>query len=450
MNQDDADSRGKAWFKPGRATAVVITAMHTTDVEERRVKAYIYLGEDNHSDYNIRRGHHYTFNIIVRGVDDIKVDTNVDSSVGYFLIDYGSNLTMDAHPDFRPMRMHAANGTAVVEILDSQERTCNEPGFDADWLKISPLNLMYHQVKQSSPGDAWQQAANPESKFVRPKYIPHKSIRTKLEAEGKNGWPAVPSNLDDDDSLPFADATYRMCYRITDIPFADASVIDRTFYVYADEFLQNSGNRTARVRFSFYKNGGDPDKPEIRIFIINQSGYLSFYTDDNHKGAGLNLLNEDGTPSSVKRKMAVEDAEVRSLVERLELGGMKVVSDGGFRSRDFLESWEGICSKDGRPFSEGSPLEITGRLSLLRHPILEEFAFLDSIVDGGVMKKQHIPSPAEVMTQIIQRVERTQIETVYSDIRLLTDDIASCYKFLLTKLYDAGCRYVQFDGVRNG
>lgn len=42
---------------------------------------------------------------------------------------------------------------------------------------------------------------------------------------------------------------------------------------------------------------------------------------------------------------AVEDAEVRSLVERLELGGMKVVSDGGFRSRDFLESWEGICSK---------------------------------------------------------------------------------------------------------
>ena len=33
---------------------------------------------------------------------------------------------------------------------------------------------------------------------------------------------------------------------------------------------------------------------------------------------------------------AVEDAEVRSLVERLELGGMKVVSDGGFRSREFF------------------------------------------------------------------------------------------------------------------
>ena len=126
---------------------------------------------------------------------------------------------------------------------------------------------------------------------------------------------------------------------------------------------------------------------------------------------------------------AVEDAEVRNLVERLELGGMKVVSDGGFRSRDFLESWEGICSKDSRPFSK-APLEITGRLSLLRHPILEEFAFLDSIVDGGVMKKQR--RPCGRVAVIIQRVERTQIETVYSDIRLLTDDIASCYKFLLT------------------
>ena len=302
----DTDSRGKGWFRPKRATAVVITAMHKTSVEMKRVKAYIYLGEDNHSDYNIRRGNHYIFNITVNGVDDIKIDTNVDSSIGDFLVDYGSNLTMDAHPDFRPMRMHAANGTAVVEILDSQGRTYNESGFDATWLKISPLNLMYHQVKQVSPYDEWQQAANPTSGIVRPKYIPHKSVREKLESKGKTGWNPVPADKDDDDSMTFADATYRMCYKITDIPFADVVVTNQTFYVYADEFLQNGGNRTAQVCFSFYKNGGDPDKPETRTFIINQSGYFSFYTDDNHQGAGLNLLNADGTPGSVKRKMVLE------------------------------------------------------------------------------------------------------------------------------------------------
>ena len=183
MDKDDADSRGKAWYKPKRATAIVITAMHKTDIEAKRIKAYIYLGGDNHSDYNIRRGNHYTFNITVNGINDIKIDTNMDSTVGDFLVDYGDNLIMDAHPDFRPMRMHAADGTGTVEILDSQGRTYDQSGFDATWLKISPLNLMYHQVKQSTPYDEWQQASEPDSRFVRPKYIPHKSVRTALKAK---------------------------------------------------------------------------------------------------------------------------------------------------------------------------------------------------------------------------------------------------------------------------
>ncbi|WP_418697905.1 cobalamin biosynthesis protein [Bacteroides sp.] len=144
---------------------------------------------------------------------------------------------------------------------------------------------------------------------------------------------------------------------------------------------------------------------------------------------------------------AIENAEVRNLVERLESGGMQVVSDGGFRSRDFLESWDGIHSKDNQPFAAGSALEITERISLSQHPIFEEFTFLLSVIGEGTMPKQHIPSPAEVMTQILQRVERAQLEVVYPDVRLLTDDIAACYRFLLSKLYDAGCRYIQFDGV---
>lgn len=145
----------------------------------------------------------------------------------------------------------------------------------------------------------------------------------------------------------------------------------------------------------------------------------------------------------------IEDTEVRNLVDQLKLRNMKVVSDGGFRSRDFLESWEGICAREGESFSEGSALKITERINLLHHPIFEEFAFLVSVTGTEVLAKQHIPSPAEVMTQLLQRVERSQMETVYPDIRILADDIASGYKFLLNKLAEAGCRYVQFDGVRS-
>lgn len=145
----------------------------------------------------------------------------------------------------------------------------------------------------------------------------------------------------------------------------------------------------------------------------------------------------------------IENTEIRKLVDRLKASDMKVVSDGGFRSRDFLESWEGIRTKDNKLFTEGSALEITNRINLLQHPILEEFTFLVSVAGTDVMPKQHIPSPAEVMTQILQRVERSQLETIYPDLRLLADDIASAYKFLLNKLSEAGCQYIQFDGVHS-
>ena len=307
MALDDTDHRGKAWFKPRRATAVVINAIHRAGTQSELIKAYIYLGNDNHSDYNVLRGSHYTFNITVYGINDIKIDTNVDSKAGDFFVDYSENLRMDAHPDFRAMRMHAAGGTGTMEILDSQGRTYNDPSFDATWLKISPLNLMYHQVKQQAPNDEWQQASNPESKFVRPKYIPHKSVRAKLEQAGISGWNAIPNGKEDDDVMSLDDATYRMCYKITDLPFGNTSTVaNHTLYVYADDYPVRDGSRSATVRFSFYKDGGDPNQPEIRNFVISQDGYLSFYTDDDSQYAGLYILNQDGTPSDVKQRMVLE------------------------------------------------------------------------------------------------------------------------------------------------
>lgn len=308
MDLNDTDHRGKAWFKPQRATAVVINAIHRAGTQSELIKAYIYLGNDNHSDYNIIRGNHYTFNITVYGINDIKIDTNVDSKAGDFFVDYSDNLRMDAHPDFRALRMHAAGGTGTMEILDSQGRTYADPSFDATWLKISPLNLMYHQVKQpSSPANDWQQASNPESKLVRPKYIPHQSVREKLTQEGIGGWNTIPAGKENDDVLPFADATYRMCYKITDLSFGNTSTVtNHTLYVYADEYVVRDGFRSATVRFSFYKDGGDPNQPEVRNFTISQDGYLSFYTDDNNQYAGLNILNQDGTPSDVKQRMVLE------------------------------------------------------------------------------------------------------------------------------------------------
>ena len=50
-----------------------------------------------------------------------------------------------------------------------------------------------------------------------------------------------PAGKDDDDEMTFADATHRMCYKITDIPFTEVTVTAQTLYVYADDFPVRDG-----------------------------------------------------------------------------------------------------------------------------------------------------------------------------------------------------------------
>lgn len=323
MDIDDRNSMGKTWYAPKRATHIVIYAMHKNAGETKQVTAYIYLGEDNHSDYNLERGNHYTFTVTVKGLNQIQIDTNVDYTVGDFRVEHGTNLDMDAHPDFRPMRIHAPAGKATMEVLDENGRGHDEVGYNPPtWVKISPLNLMYHQVRQSAPNDYWQQDAGSVGSFVRAKYIPHKSYRDAHPADGNASWwseainrPDGGNGQEDDVAMAFANATYRMCYAITDIGFTDESAVtNKTLCVYADEFLSNGGSREAKIRIRFYKEGGNPDVPEEKIFTVTQQGYLSLF-DESNPDAGLQRLNEDGTPSGGgPKKFVFESVEEAYLV----------------------------------------------------------------------------------------------------------------------------------------
>ena len=198
-----------------------------------------------------------------------------------------------------------------MEILDNSGRAYNHPDFDATWLKISPLNLMFHQVKQTGAATKWQQDANPTSKIVRGRYIPHTSVRKTL-TEAQKWWAVYPDIAatvqdDDDNEMTFAKATYRMCYKITDIPFDNsAAVTNHTLYVYADEYLQQQGNiRRAQVRFTFLKDGSTQN-PEVRIFNISQDGYIPVF-DETNPDAGLALFNIGGTHSNIKKQFVFEN-----------------------------------------------------------------------------------------------------------------------------------------------
>lgn len=305
MAVNDRDHRGKAWYAPKRATYIQIYAIHRTVTGTEQVAAKIYLGEDNNSNYDIVRGNHYTFTVTVNGLDDINIDSNVDHVSGGMSVDHGTNLVMDAHPDFRPIRILASKGFATIEILDENNNAYGDPKFSATWLKVSPLNLMHHQVKQVGTGGDWQQPGD-VGDFVRGKYIPHKTVRATLADKG--GWNSIPSGKEDDDSMAFDDATYRMCYKITDIPFTNAALSTaQILCVYADEYISDmEGTRAAKVKVTYFKGATEQ---EAKVFTITQRGPMTIF-DMNSADAGLARLNSDGSPSAgVKYKFVIEQFE---------------------------------------------------------------------------------------------------------------------------------------------
>ena len=51
--------------------------------------------------------------------------------------------------------------------------------------------------------------------------------------------------------------------------------------------------------------------------------------------------------------------------------------------------------------------------------------------------------------RILRETEAGCLKSVYPDLNILLDDLAVAYKKLLEGLYEVGCRYVQFEGVKS-
>lgn len=323
-NINDSSDQNKMWYAPSRASYMAINAKHEKEGKTKFIRACIYLGSNAINNYDVNRSNHYTFTVRILGLTKIEVDTNIDYVAGPFEVKHGDNLIMDAHPDFRAMQILYSGGKATMEIIDGNNRSYGEKGFNATWLKISPLNLMYHQVKQSGAAGDWQEEGL-TGYFVRAKYIPHKSYRKSAEGNSKDwGWAGAINSTEggkqeDDDAMSLKDATHRMCYKITDILFTETVKTTQTLYVYADEYLEKEGSRTAKVRFTFYKNGANENQPDVSEYTITQNGYLPIY-DESNPNAGLAVLNPNGTPSDERKIFVVEQYEEVSMKIEVDPG----------------------------------------------------------------------------------------------------------------------------------
>ena len=151
---------------------------------------------------------------------------------------------------------------------------------------------------------------------------------------------------------------------------------------------------------------------------------------------------------------AVEDDAIREVVRKQETLGLESVTDGEFRRTffhiDFLQRLQGVAvsggiatkfrTRDGAIDFAPPRVTVTGKLRHVQAIQTPDFQFLQSVTTRT--PKITIPSP----TMVHFRGGRQGIDiTAYPDLDEFFEDLAQAYRDEITSLYNAGCRYIQFD-----
>ena len=151
---------------------------------------------------------------------------------------------------------------------------------------------------------------------------------------------------------------------------------------------------------------------------------------------------------------AVEDDAIRDVVRKQEAIGLQSITDGEFRRTffhlDFLQRLQGVAisggiatkfhTRDGDIDFAPPRVTVTGKLRHVQDIQVADFQFLHSVATRT--PKVTIPSP----TMVHFRGGRKGIDlTAYPDLDEFFEDLAQAYRDEVAALYDAGCRYIQFD-----
>lgn len=178
-------------------------------------------------------------------------------------------------------------------------------------------------------------------------------------------------------------------------------------------------------------------RPPFRIDVAG-----AFLLPQELRNAQMQYRNEQISMVALR---AIEDAEIRNLVDKLKAVGLKVVTDGRFRNvswpLDFMCNLEGIQSRGER----NNGIKLIGRIDLHHHPVLDDFMYLTGVTGGDVIAKQVLPAPSLLLSELLKEDSRDQLSTIYPDEEDLLADIARTYQKLIQELYESGCRYLQFD-----
>lgn len=152
----------------------------------------------------------------------------------------------------------------------------------------------------------------------------------------------------------------------------------------------------------------------------------------------------------------VEDECITDLVKKQKEAGYKFITDGEFRRAwwhmDFfwgLNGIEKVTTKDGLHFhgevTKAHSAKIVGKISGKGHPFVEHFKFVKQFEEEGVVVKQTIPAPTQLLAQLSLPEFLEENNAIYPDREELKKDIIKAYGEVIDELYEAGCRNLQLD-----
>lgn len=131
----------RASSAPKRSTCIQIKGRYFNPSGVRDITYLVHLGKDSLTDYNVERNYKYTYTLTVKSANEYSTQVEVskqDSRVTVspiFAIDINEPI-LDAHYDWRPIRIRSSVGFARVEVVDDvTEQPTNDPG--KQWLKLS-------------------------------------------------------------------------------------------------------------------------------------------------------------------------------------------------------------------------------------------------------------------------------------------------------------------------
>jgi 5-methyltetrahydropteroyltriglutamate--homocysteine methyltransferase len=150
---------------------------------------------------------------------------------------------------------------------------------------------------------------------------------------------------------------------------------------------------------------------------------------------------------------AIEDREIKNVIQKQEAVGLQSVTDGEFRRSwwhlDFLWGLDGVerhVMNTGIAFAavttRNEGVQVTGKIGFSGHPMIEHFKFVQANTTRTA--KITIPSPSA----IYGRPSPTPInKSVYPTTDKMFEDLGQAYKKAVRAFADAGCRYLQLDEV---